>query len=612
MAEPNNLKAKAHLAGQDSEESRAAVQAQRDLKKKKDALRKLASKLKAATDDEMRDKVKAEIEQHEKDIAQLELIVNGGATPPPSEASPAPAAAVVAVLEAAATVAPANVNGNDSEEARRSVQAPALRMNAAAVSTPAININYPKQSTMQDLLKSIQGKSNNASLSTPADNVVPSFSGSLTNTPLATPGRKSTSDTSALVFKPQQTQLSPTVSLANPQDHQGQLPSYAAMIHPRVAETGLLMQNMQIVGGNARTIAFIDALLVLARTTPVLEVPVVTERERKLFDSVINENFKFLQLCREPCAGMTFVNRTIRERITSLIINAPSGDVTSSALPSAIHSRLRPGAPQFPPNASVPTGTQSEAMEVVSAPITRDTILKEVQALREEIFQSRHTLVVERAQPHITCGDCILTFGRSSSVELVIQHAVADLGRRISVIVVDAAPLYEGKGLATRLQRLGIPVTYGLITSICTLLPDCTKVMIGASSVLQSGEVYSRAGTATVATAAKAFRKPVLCMCESHKFLPKVWIGSLVQNSEVGDIQQRRPMGVQSQNINVHEDPRTKPWAQREVSTSGYLYDLTPASSVDMIVCEMGCLSTSAIAAAIRDRHDRETLLRTQ
>ncbi|CUG88701.1 translation initiation factor eIF2B subunit-like protein, putative, partial [Bodo saltans] len=225
-----------------------------------------------------------------------------------------------------------------------------------------------------------------------------------------------------------------------------------------------------------------------------------------------------------------------------------------------------------------------------------------------EIFRSIHTLVEEKALRHIKSGDCILTYGRSSSIELILQHAVTT-GLHIRVIVVDCGPLYEGKTFAARLQSLGIPVTYGLLTAICSLLPSCNKVMIGASAVLQSGEVYSRAGTATVATAAKAFRKPVLCMCESHKFVPKVWIGSLVQNSEVGDLQQRRPVGVQSQNINVHVDQATKPWPQREQNPSGYLYDLTPASAVDMVICEMGCLSTSGIAAAIRDRQDRELFM---
>ncbi|EAN80907.1 translation initiation factor eIF2B subunit-like protein, putative, partial [Trypanosoma cruzi] len=44
-------------------------------------------------------------------------------------------------------------------------------------------------------------------------------------------------------------------------------------------------------------------------------------------------------------------------------------------------------------------------------------------------------------------------------------------------------------------------------------------------------------------------------------------------------------------------------------SASGYLYDLTPAAFIDMIICEMGCLDTSAIVAALRDREDRDACL---
>jgi translation initiation factor eIF-2B subunit delta len=711
MAEVNDSKGKAHLAGQDTEEAKAAVQAQRDLKKKKDNMRKLSSKLKAATDDETRDKVKAEIDQHEKDIALLDVIVNGPASStiaeevaPKAAAAPSPPVAVTAVADDVKTKA--HLQGQDSAEARDAVQAqrelkkakdglrklasklkaasadqkdaleeqlrvceaeiarlekiacsePPKIFEVAAASAPAPDAApaktksvvapldvavtaapaLPKQASMASLLRQTQQKPPNlAPFSTPVDNTVPAFQtpcASSLSTPMATPGRKSTasSGASALVFKPVQPQLSPTVS--NVDGRMVEPPTFSALVHPRVAETGLLMQNMQLVGGNARAIAFLDAILEVARTTPVLNVPVFTNRERREFERIVNDNFKFLSLCREPCAGMTFVKRTILSRMTRMITTGmpervssglmePSSPVTNLA-PSAFHSRSLPASTSrfhHDPSGSLSNMATDDALRGASGAAAdenddsfhgavRDIILQTVQKIKDEIFQSIHTLVEERAQPHITSGDCILTYGRSSSIELILQHAVA-MKRRIRVIVVDCGPLYEGKTFAARLQRLGIPVTYGLITAICTLLPSCTKVMIGASAVLQSGEVYGRAGTATVATAAKAFRKPVLCMCESHKFVPKVWMGSLVQNSEIGDLQQRRPVGVQSQNINVHVDQATKPCAQREQNPSGYLYDLTPASSVDMVVCEMGCLSTSAIAAAIRDRQDREVFM---
>lgn len=627
-------KVRLDLQGQDSEEARELVASQRELKKKKDALRKASSKLKNATTDSDKDLAKADVAQLEADIARLEQLASGGVA-----ASTTPNAPVQVVC------APKSDVGNELSSA---LSAPKSKP------PPAVHIPQDVVGSLGPLLQLLRcgqwrqspSSALNAASSTPVTNkelvypkplvgsLLSTPGGSALPTPSATPSRQSA------VFKqqPPTTQVSPHVVSAGGDGSGTRFaePSrYSSIIHPRAAELGLLMQSMKIVGSNARTVALLDTFKEITRTTPLLNVPMFTVKERKAFENLVQENFRFLCSCREPCAGMTFVKKAFARRVSAIAVNSHPGrgatmpdrtasagsqvfDTPSSPLtsaPTAFHSRSLPASSsRFPVDPLVivqPLDATAVSLSdecpndesIVGAVGVREHIVSIIEEIKEEIFRSLHSLVEERAQAHIASDDCILTFGRSSCVELVLRHAVA-LHKTFRVIVVDSGPLYEGRSFAVRLQRLGIPVTYALITSVCTLLPKCTKVFLGASAVLQSGEVYSRAGTAMVASCAKSFRKPVLCMCESHKFVPKVWIGSLVQNSEIGDIQQRRPMGLFSQGIPLSTDDAA---ADRN-DPNGYLYDLTPAACVDMVVCEMGCLHTSAVAAAIRDRQDREIL----
>lgn len=576
--------ARAALMGQDTEEKRAQVAAQRELKKKKDALKKLASKLKIAKADGKHDEealILEDIQRTELEISVLEKesVAHGAvqhvavsSTAADASTKPSPAA------QAAATVVVATATDSAQVSVKPVVPKPA----ALAPPQRATGLLLPLLAafdTASPLAASTGGTPNAAH-----ERPLPRQS---------SPPRNSVAGSLA------------SLSLT---------PDYSSVVHPRAAETGLLMQAYKLVGGNARTIALLDIFQELAKSSEILNVPVLTSEARTKFEELVNENFRFVASCRDPCVGMKYAKVELLRRLKrAVIVNAqqrstdgmsdaaPSSPVTSVA-PAAFHSRSLPAsAARFAPEPPLDFAAVKESAAAAASGFVgtaRDVVLSLIDEIRNEIYCFVHRLVEERAQQHITDGDCILTYGRSSAVELVLQYA-ASQKKVFRVIVVDCAPLFEGRNLALRLQRMGVEVTYGLLTSVCTLLPKCTKVLIGASAVLQSGEVYSRAGTATVATSAKCFRKPVLCLSESYKFVSKVWLGSLVQNSVVS--QQRRPIGTSD----VMTIPCNVSTSDSERNAASYLYDLTPSSSIDMIVSDIDCLHTSAIAAAIRDRMDQ-------
>ncbi|RNE97816.1 putative translation initiation factor eIF2B delta subunit [Trypanosoma rangeli] len=401
-----------------------------------------------------------------------------------------------------------------------------------------------------------------------------------------------------------------------------QPPFNCELVHYQVAELTLLMESMVIVGGSARTLAMIQAFKSLLSTTPVLSVPSLRDVTSKDFEALINENFNFLRRGREPSAGMTYVKEVLVRRVAALLSSGGNFRVwdDGSFSPFDCKRHGSQDCSEFP----LPLNTEMKNSLLAGDP--REMAIKVLAGIETELRLSIKSIVEDRSKPLISSNDTILVFGRSSIVELILLGAANNprLGVKPEVIVVDAAPLYEGRMLAKRLTASGLRVTYGLITSCCTLIPRCTRVFIGAAAVLQNGDVFSRCGTALVVASAKQYRKPVLCFSESFKFVSEVWLGNLGQNTQLnfsqklsGDHRMRSPGGMSSpryQGRDINQQPSSRggdilPLPSTASSASGYLYDLTPAAFIDMIICEMGCLDTSAIVAALRDREDRDASL---
>ena len=80
------------------------------------------------------------------------------------------------------------------------------------------------------------------------------------------------------------------------------------------------------------------------------------------------------------------------------------------------------------------------------------------------------------------------------------------------------------------LVRAGIPVSYVQVAAVPYVIPEVTKVFLGAHAVLANGSVMSRVGTSQVALIAKAANVPVLVCCETYKFSERVQTDSFVFN----------------------------------------------------------------------------------
>lgn len=247
-------------------------------------------------------------------------------------------------------------------------------------------------------------------------------------------------------------------------------------------QVGLHYLSGDISGGNARCIAMLQAFQEVIRD---YSTPPEKTLSRDL-TAKISSHVSFFTECRPLSVSMGNAIRFLKSRIAGLPL----------------------------------TISESEAKTTLQSDI--DLFINEKIVVADKV-------IVSHAVTKIRDGDVLLTYGTSSAVEMILQHAY-ELGKQFRVVVVDSRPKLEGQLLLRRLVAKGIGCTYTHINAISYIMHEVTRVFLGASAVLSNGTVYSRVGTACVAMVAHAFQVPVLVCCEAYKFHERVQLDSICSN----------------------------------------------------------------------------------
>ena len=117
-------------------------------------------------------------------------------------------------------------------------------------------------------------------------------------------------------------------------------------------------------------------------------------------------------------------------------------------------------------------------------------------------------------------GDCstIVTISYSSTVQHALTYAQR-AGRRLEVVCAESQPGGEGRTTVEELASLGVPVTLRADADAIAAIAKADLVLVGADMLTSSGLV-NKAGTATMAQAARAAGTAFYTLCGSEKFLP--------------------------------------------------------------------------------------------
>ncbi|PIK54399.1 putative translation initiation factor eIF-2B subunit delta [Apostichopus japonicus] len=191
--------------------------------------------------------------------------------------------------------------------------------------------------------------------------------------------------------------------------------------------------------------------------------------------------------------------------------------------------------------------------------------------------------------------DVIMIYGCSSLIVRILCDAHEKEEIKFRVIVVDSRPKQEGKEAAKRLIRCGVKCSYVLINSVFYMMPEVTKVLLGAHALLANGYIMSRVGSSLIAMVAKSQNVPVLVCCETYKFSERAQTDSFVTN-ELGD-----PDDLVHSNSSVDY---LRNWRSiKNLTVLNLVYDVFPPELVSMVVTELGMIPCTSVPVVLRVRN---------
>ncbi|KAM7367973.1 hypothetical protein PAMP_014231 [Pampus punctatissimus] len=323
-----------------------------------------------------------------------------------------------------------------------------------------------------------------------------------------------------------------------------QLSIPSSVIHPAIVRLGLQYSQGIVAGSNARSVALLHAFKQVIRdyTTPPNE-----ELSRDLVNK-LKPYISFLNQCRPLSASMGNAIKYIKKEISNIPSQCKEEEAKSKLL-NCIDCYI------------------NEKINLAAKAIAKYSIEK------------------------ISDGDVILVYGCSSLVNHILWEAF-DKNRKFRVIVVDSRPRLEGREALRRLVQKGISCTYVLISAVSYILPEVSKVFLGAHALLANGYVMSRVGTSQIALVAKAFNVPVLVCCETYKFCDRVQTDSFVSN-ELDD----------PDDLIVTRKGKTQLEQWQQVPSLGLLnlvYDVTPPDFVDLVITDLGMIPCTSVPVVLR------------
>lgn len=320
-------------------------------------------------------------------------------------------------------------------------------------------------------------------------------------------------------------------------------------IHPAIVMLGLQYAEGYICGANSRCIAMLHAF---KRVIEDYSTPQHRELSRDL-DNRMKPNISFLNQCRPKSVSMGNAIKYVKMQISHIPQDA----------------------------------TDNEAKKILCDNI--DSYIKKKIYLADDAISN--ILIGHRK---IKDGDVIMIYGCSSLIVRILCDAHAQ-NIRFRVIVVDSRPKQEGKEAARRLIRCGVKCSYVLINSVFYMMPEVTKVLLGAHALLANGYIMSRVGSSLIAMVAKSQNVPVLVCCETYKFSERAQTDSFVTN-ELGD-----PDDLIKRDCSVSylHNWRTI----KNLTVLNLVYDVFPPELVSMVVTELGMIPCTSVPVVLRVRN---------
>ncbi|PRP76149.1 eIF2B GDP-GTP exchange factor [Planoprotostelium fungivorum] len=236
--------------------------------------------------------------------------------------------------------------------------------------------------------------------------------------------------------------------------------------------------------------------------------------------------------------------------------------------------------------------SETTAMSTVGQAV--EYLCESIDKFIQERITAADEIISNLGADRIEDGDVILTHAKSYSVEMILKKAFYQ-GKKFRVIVVDSRPRKEGECLLQNLLKAGMECTYIYINALSYIMPEVTKIFVGAHAMTANGSLVSRVGTAAVAVAAKTYQVPFMVCCETYKFTERVQIESISSNelADPDDLLQPIQSGGEK---SILADWKNIP----NLKLLNLAYDTTPAEFIIAVITEVGIIPPTSVAVALR------------
>lgn len=221
----------------------------------------------------------------------------------------------------------------------------------------------------------------------------------------------------------------------------------------------------------------------------------------------------------------------LRKRRSSLDLDASEDE--DSGLPSvrdlvtrneeldsslfASFGRLSAG-PGFCSTPTPPTTTSSSRVSGKKWGNLKKTMMQNMADLQEEVDNVQDP-ISKLSLDYIHAREVVLVYGYSKAILAFLGNAREHIDN-FEVYVAETSKSASGHRMAVELAQLRVDTTVITDSSIFALMSRVNKVLIPAISIMANGGVVSEVGTNMVATAAKFYSVPLVCVTELYKLCP--------------------------------------------------------------------------------------------
>ena len=173
----------------------------------------------------------------------------------------------------------------------------------------------------------------------------------------------------------------------------------------------------------------------------------------------------------------------------------------------------------------------------------------------------------------------IATLSASEGVLAAMRELAKD-GRKVRALVAESRPLYEGRDTARALVAAGIEPWLVTDAALSMLVSQASAVWIGADAVTDVG-VLNKAGSYTLALAAREHGVPVWSIATRRKFLPAATESLRIREMPPAEVWDAPAPGVRPRNV---------------------YFEMVPLALLRGVVVEDSVLGLTECAVAAKDR----------